>query len=324
MRVFSGIRPTGDIHIGNYLGAIKNWVNLQNKADCIFCIVDLHALTTPYDEKKLQNNIFELAVAYLACGLDPKKCAFFVQSKVKAHTELTWLLSTITPLGELQRMTQFKEKSAKHAESINAGLLNYPVLMVADILLYQTDAVPVGEDQRQHVELARTIARKFNQKFGKVFKEPKAQIQKVGAKIMSLQNPTKKMSKTDSPASCIGIFESPASIRKKIMAALTDTGREIKYSPTKKPGISNLLTIYSLFSNKPIKQLEKEFTGKGYAEFKKSLAQVLIKSLEPFRAKRKELLKDRTKIEKILQTGAKKAQTIASKTITNANKKMGL
>ncbi len=324
MRVFSGIRPTGDIHIGNYLGAIKNWVNLQNKADCIFCIVDLHALTTPYDEKKLQNNIFELAVAYLACGLDPKKCAFFVQSKVKAHTELTWLLSTITPLGELQRMTQFKEKSAKHAESINAGLLNYPVLMVADILLYQTDAVPVGEDQRQHVELARTIARKFNQKFGKVFKEPKAQIQEIGAKIMSLQNPTKKMSKTDSPASCIGIFESPASIRKKIMAALTDTGREIKYSPTKKPGISNLLTIYSLFSGRTIKQLEKEFTGKGYAEFKKSLAQVLIKSLEPFRAKRKELLKDRTKIEKILQTGAKKAQTIASKTITNANKKMGL
>ncbi len=324
MRVFSGIRPTGDIHIGNYLGAIKNWVNLQDKADCIFCIVDLHALTTPYKAKKLQKNIFDLAVTYLAAGLNPKRCIFFVQSQVKAHVELAWLLSTITPLGELQRMTQFKEKSTKHPESINAGLLNYPVLMAADILLYQTDIVPVGQDQKQHVELARTIARKFNQRFGKVFKEPKVQLQKIGAKIMSLQNPNKKMSKTDSPASYIGLFENPREIKQKIMAAMTDSGKEIIYNPSRKPGISNLLSIYSLFSGKTIKQIEKEFKGKGYAQFKKSLAQVLIKSLALFREKRKELLKNRTKVQKILENGAKKAQTIANSTMEQAKKRMGL
>ena len=240
MRVFSGIRPTGELHIGNYLGAMKQWIELQEKNECIFCIVDLHAITTPYESKNLQKNIFELAIAYLAAGLDPEKCILFVQSQVKEHTELAWLLGTITPLGELKRMTQFKEKSKRHPEYVNAGLLNYPLLMAADILLYQTDLVPVGKDQQQHVELAREIARKFNQKFGKTFKEPKTLLPKIGEKIMSLKNPKKKMSKTDDPEGCIGLFDEPEEIRKKIMSAVTDLGREIKYDLNKKPGISNL------------------------------------------------------------------------------------
>lgn len=324
MKIFSGIRPTGQIHIGNYLGAIKNWVALQDKADCIFCIVDLHALTTPYDEKQLQKNILELAVTYLASGLDPKKCVFFVQSHVKEHAELAWLLSTITPLAELQRMTQFKEKAQKHQQNVNAGLLNYPVLMAADILLYQTDLVPVGEDQRQHVELTREIARKFNQKFGKTFKQPKAQIQKIGAKIMSLQEPAKKMSKTDPAKAWLGLFDSPRSIQQKIMAAVTDSGKQIIYNPLKKPGISNLLTIYSLFSGKPIKDIEKSFQNKGYSYFKKSLANLLSHSLAGLRERSNDLLNRKNYARKILADGAKKAQKIASSTLKTCKQKMGL
>lgn len=324
MRVFSGIRPTGEIHIGNYLGAIKNWVPLQNKADCVFCIVDLHGITTPYNPKKLQENILELALTYLAAGLNPKKCLFFVQSQVKEHTELAWLLGTITPAAELQRMTQFKEKTKKHPESINAGLLNYPVLMAADILLYQTDLVPVGQDQKQHVELTREIARKFNRKFGRTFKLPRVQLQKIGAKIMSLEDPTKKMSKTDNPKTWIGIFDSSREIKEKIMAAVTDSGKEIIYEPSHKPGISNLLTIYSLFSAKPIKKIENGFRGRGYLEFKEALANLLSHSLSAFREKRKELLKRRSYIDQILAAGAKKARTIASATLQAAKQKMGL
>ena len=214
MRVFSGIRPTGELHIGNYLGAIKQWLELQAKDEVIFCIVDWHAITTPYNPKKLQENILDVAITYLAAGLNPEKCIFFIQSQVKEHSELAWLLETITPLGELERMTQFKEKSKKHKEYINAGLLTYPILMASDILLYQTEAVPVGKDQEQHVELARTIARKFNQKFGNIFKEPKALLPEFGAKILSLQNPNKKMSKTDDNRGSIGLFDEPEEIKK--------------------------------------------------------------------------------------------------------------
>lgn len=324
MRVFSGIRPSGEIHIGNYLGAIKNWVALQDKANCVFCIVDLHALTTPYKEKELQKNIFDMAVTYLAAGLDPKKCIFFVQSQVKEHSELAWLLSTVTPLGELQRMTQFKEKSQKHPNGINAGLLNYPVLMAADILLYQTDIVPVGEDQKQHVELSREIARKFNRRFDRTFKLPEAQIEKSGAKIMSLQNPVKKMSKTDSPASWLGLFESPKMIKQKIGAAVTDSGKEIIYRPKEKPGISNLLAIYSLFSGKAIKKIEKGFQKKSYFEFKQALTGLLSHSLSVFREKRKELLKRKSYVQEILTDGAEKARAIASDTLTKVKQKMGL
>ena len=324
MRIFSGVRPTGELHIGNYLGAIKQWLELQEKNECVFCIVDLHGITTPYEPKELQKNILDVAITYLAAGLNPEKCIFFVQSQVKEHSELAWLLGTITPLAELQRMTQFKEKAKKHKEYINAGLLNYPILMAADILLYQTDLVPVGKDQEQHVELARTIARKFNQSFGQTFKTPEVLLPKIGAKIMSLQNPKKKMSKTDDPRGCLGLFDEPEEIQKKIMSAVTDTGKVIKYDQEKKPGISNLLTIYSLFSEKSIKEIEKKFKGKGYAEFKKSLAELLINSLEPFRRKRKELLQREVYVREILEQGKKRAQIIAQSTLQEVKKKMGL
>lgn len=324
MRIFSGVRPTAELHIGNYLGAIKQWLELQKNNECIFCIVDLHGITTPYNPKELQKNIFEAAIAYLSAGLDPEKSIIFIQSQVKEHTELAWLLGTITPLGELKRMTQFKEKSKQHPEYINAGLLNYPILMAADILLYQTDLVPVGKDQKQHVELTRMLARKFNQKYGQTFKIPKVQLPKKGDKIMSLIDPHKKMSKSDPDNSRINLFDEPEKIKEKIMKATTDSGKIIKYNPQKKPGISNLLIIYSLFSGKEIKELEKEFKNKNYQEFKKSLINILITSLEPIRYKRKELFSREIYIKEILEQGGKRAQNIASQTIDEVKKKMGL
>lgn len=324
MRVFSGIRPTGELHLGNYLGAIKQWIQIQNGADAIFCVVDLHAITTPYDAANLQKNILELAVEYLAVGLDPEKCILFIQSTVKEHAELAWLLGSVTPLGELKRMTQFKDKSKQHPEYINAGLLNYPVLMAADILLYRTDIVPVGKDQKQHVELTREIVRDFNNRFGPVFKEPRALLPQIGDKIMSLAEPEKKMSKTGNPKGCIGVFEEPEAIRSKIMSAVTDTGKEIKYNEARKPGVSNLLAIYSLASGKPIKQLETEFKGKNYSDFKKSLAAYLSDYLEPFRKKRKELLTREVYVRDILDKGSKKARIIAESTMQDVKKSMGL
>jgi len=324
MRIFSGIQPTGKLHIGNYLGAINQWLELQAENECIFCIVDLHALTVPYDPKTLQELILEKAVIYLAAGINPEKSIIFVQSHVKEHSELTWLLNTITPLGDLSRMTQYKEKAKKFKKNLNAGLLDYPVLMAADILLYKTETVPVGEDQKQHVELARTIARKFNQKFGETFKIPEAKLPKLGARIMSLKDPKRKMSKSDSPESQIGLFDEPEEIRKKIMAAVTDTGKVVKYDPVKKAGISNLLTIYSLFSGKTVKEMEKKFKEKGYANFKKSLSDLLVDSLEPFRRKKKELLTREVYVKEILSQGARRAQTIAQSTMQEVKKKMGL
>ena len=324
MRIFSGIRPTGELHIGNYLGAIKQWLALQKRAECIFCIVDLHAITTPYEPKELQKNIKKLFIAYLAAGLNPKKSIFFIQSQIKEHSELAWLLGTITPLGELKRMTQFKEKAKKHPEYINVGLLNYPLLMASDILIYNTDLVPVGKDQQQHVELSRLIARKFNNTFGKVFKEPKVFLAKSGAKIRSITEPTKKMSKTDNPNSSIDLFDKAEDIRKKIMVATTDSEKIIKYDALRKPGISNLLTIYSCFSNKPIKEIEKEFKNIGYRIFKEKLSQLLIEKLEIFRKKEKEFKNKTAEIEKILKQGEKRAQIIASATMKKVKEKMGL
>jgi tryptophanyl-tRNA synthetase len=265
----------------------------------------------------------ELATAYLVLGVNPERCTLFVQSEIKEHTELAWILGTICPVGELKRMTQFKEKAKKHPEYVNAGLLNYPLLMAADILLYKSDLVPVGKDQQQHVELTRELARRFNRMFGETFKEPKVLFSE-GEKIMSLQNPKKKMSKTDDPLGCIELFDEPEVIKRKIMAAVTDLGKKIKYDPVKKPGISNLLLIYSLFSGKSIKILEKEFRGKGYEEFKKSLIKLLIEKLEPWRKKRKEYLSREVYIREILERGRKKAQMIASSTIQEVKKKMGL
>ena len=324
MRIFSGIRPTGDLHIGNYIGAIKQWIELQESNECIFCIVDLHAITTPYSPKELPNNILSQAITYLALGLNPEKCILFIQSHVKEHSELAWLLGTITPMGDLKRMTQYKEKSKKHKEYVNAGLFNYPILMAADILIYKTETVPVGEDQRQHVELARSIAKKFNSQFGKTFTIPEAKLQKDGARIMSLQNPKNKMSKTDSDQGCVGLFEEPEIIRKKIMRAVTDTGKTVKYDPTKKPGISNLLTIYSSFKGISINEAEKEMKDKSYAEFKVAVADVLIDYLQPLREKRNELISREVYVREILKTGAKRAETIAESTILEIRKNMGL
>jgi len=324
MRIFSGIRPSGDIHLGNYLGAIKQWISLQEENECVFCVVDLHAITTTYDPKELQKNILETTAVYLAAGINPEKSIIFVQSHVKEHAEFSWLLSTITPMGELQRMTQFKEKSQKNKEYINAGLLNYPILMAADILLYKAEAVPVGKDQEQHVELTRSLAKKFNQKFGQTFKEPKSLILKEGSKIMSLTNPKNKMSKSDDPKSCIFLFDTPEEIQKKVMSSETDSGKDIVYNSTKKPGISNLLTIYSLLTLKSIQEIEKQFKKKSYSEFKKSLAKIVTDYLEPFRRKQKELLLREVYVQEILKNGQRRALTIAQETMQEVKERMGL
>jgi tryptophanyl-tRNA synthetase len=324
MRILSGIQPTGSLHIGNYLGAIKQWIDLQEQNDCFFFIADLHSLTAPYEPKELKKNVFEIAATYLAAGIDPEKSVFFVQSQVKEHTELCWLLNTICPLGELERMTQYKDKAKQFKNNINAGLLTYPALMAADILLYKTEFVPVGEDQVQHIELTRTLARKFNNKFGEVFVEPKAMLPKFGAKIMALNNPKKKMSKSLGKESCLLLFDEPEQIRKKVMSSVTDTDKEIKYNVAKKPGISNLLVIYSLLSGKKIEELEKTFKGKGYAYFKQSLAELLINYLEPFRRKRKELLSREIYLKEIMDKGAQKARTIARSTMREVLTKMGI
>jgi len=324
MRIVSGIQPTSQLHIGNYLGAIKQWIPLQEKNECIFFIADLHALTIPYDPAKIQQAIKETVISYIAAGLNPEKSIIFVQSQIKEHAELAWFLNTLCPIGELQRMTQYKDKSKKFIDNINAGLLDYPVLMAADVLLYKGEAVPVGKDQEQHVELTRSLAKKFNQKFGQTFKEPASMILKEGGKIMSLANPKKKMSKSDEPKNCIFLFDAPQDIQKKIMAAETDSGKDVLYNLTKKPGISNLLTIYSLLTGTSTQELEKQFKGKGYGEFKKSLAEVTVNYLEPFRRKQKELLTRDVYLQEILKQGTSRALTIAQSTMAEVKEKMGL
>ncbi len=324
MRVFSGIRPSGKLHIGNYLGAIKQWVELQERHNCIYSIVDLHAITTPYDPETFQETIKETAAAYLASGIDPKESIFFLQSEVKEHLELTWFLNCIAPVGELERMTQYKDKGANIKGSPRAGLLNYPILMAADILTYKATLVPIGEDQQQHLELARDLARKFNHEFGEIFEEPESYIPKIGARIMSLSNPENKMSKSGSEKGYIGLFDSEDKIRDKIMSAVTDSGEKIKYDPKKKAGVSNLLSIYSLFSEKKIKDLEKEFKNKNYGEFKKELADLLVGCLKPFKEKKEELLSKEGYIDDVLDVGAQKASQEAIKTLKEVKEKMGL
>lgn len=324
MRILSGIQPTGDLHIGNYLGAAKHWTELQQAHECFFMIADLHALTTNHNPEIFSATTFQKAVELLAAGIDPAKSTVFIQSHVKEHTELCWLLNTLTPMGELERMTQYKDKAKKHKENINAGLFDYPVLMAADILLYETEGVPVGEDQTQHLELARLLAKKFNALYGNTFPEPKTLLVSSGARIMSLTDPEKKMSKSDDPDSFIGLFEEAESIKRKVMNATTDTGKDIRYNPAKKPGISNLLTVYSLLAGVPIKTLEKKFRGKGYASFKTSLAGLLEQTIAPFRKKKKELEARELYVQEILQQGETKARSIASSTMSEVRKKMGL
>jgi tryptophanyl-tRNA synthetase len=323
--IFSGIQPSGDLHIGHYFGALKNWVALQNDYRAIFCIVDEHAITVAQEPEKLRERTLDTAILYIACGVNPEKSTIFIQSHNSDHTQLGWILNTITPLGELERMTQFKDKSEKITkEGISAGLLNYPTLMAADILLYQTDAVPVGEDQKQHIELTRTIARKFNARFGETFKEPKELIQKSGSRIMALDDPTKKMSKSSSnAASCINLLDTPEEIKRKTKIAVTDSGAEIRFDPTKKQAISNLLTIYHLASGISIKEIEKKFAGKGYGDFKAELGDVLVEHLLPIKKKYYELKRDERQMTQMLAKGAKNAQALSSKTLAEVKQKIG-
>ena len=322
---FSAVAPSGNIHIGNYFGAIRQWVKLQNSEEykTIFCIVDEHAITVPQDPKILRSKIIEVATLYLAAGIDPKKSIVFIQSHVLEHTELSWILNTITPVGELQRMTQFKDKSKKQ-RSVLSGLLNYPVLMAADILLYKTDVVPIGEDQLQHIELTRTIAKKFNTRYNSIFKIPEPMINKDSKRIMSLDDPSKKMSKSaDNPANYIALLDSPEEIAKKIKTAVTDSGSEIKFDPKEKPAISNLMTIFSLFSEKPMDQIEKEYRNKKYSEFKEDLTNIIIEGLEPIRKKYDEIKNNPDLLDSVLRNGAKDAKRIAMETMDDVHREIG-
>jgi len=317
----SGIQASGNLHIGNYIGAMKQFVELQDKYKMFVFVADLHAITVPQDPEKLREQTLDAVYTYLACGLDPERTTIFVQSHVPQHTELGWILNTITPLGELERMTQFKEKSGK--TGVLAGLFNYPTLMAADILLYNPDAVPVGEDQLQHVELARTLARKFNARFGETFKEPKVLVQKEGARIMGLDDPSKKMSKSAGPNNRVEILDSASEIERKIKTAVTDSGKEIKFDSGSKPAISNLLSIYSLMSDMPISELEKKYAGKNYAEFKSDLAGAVIEALMPIQKKYRQFAKDKAGVLKLLEKGAEEAREIAGAAMRNIRQKVG-
>jgi tryptophanyl-tRNA synthetase len=322
--IFSGIRPTGKIHIGNYLGAIKQWIELQKKFFCVFCIVDYHGITTPFNPRGVKNNIMDLALDLLTIGINPKKSILFIQSHIPEHTELTWILNTITPMSELKRMTQFKEKSVLHQDYVNVGLFDYPILMASDILLYKANGVPVGDDQAQHVELTRTIARKFNSIFSKTFPEPDT-ILSSHSRIMSLQDPTKKMSSALGPKHYISLDDSPEIIKQKIMTAVTDTGSEGK--EPKSPGVENLFCLLEEFSSKKTyNKFQNDYKNKKikYVELKNTVAQDLSAHFEKFRQKRKELSRQPKKVEKILNDGAKKAKIIAQKTLTEVKQKMGL
>ncbi len=322
-RVFSGIQPTGTAHLGNYLGAIRNWVNEQDTYDNIYCIVDLHALTLPREPAELREAIRRLAATLLAAGIDTKRSALFVQSHVHEHAELAWIFDCITPLGWLNRMTQFKTKAGEDREAANAGLYTYPVLQAADILLYQSDAVPVGEDQRQHIELARDIAATFNHRFGETFIEPRPLIREEGARIMSLSEPEKKMSKSDNDASYVALLDSPDVIRKKIARATTDSQRTIVFDENR-PGIYNLLTIYRLLGGQTPQQIEQEFEGKGYKEFKAALADRVVAALEPIRLRYEELMRDPAELDRLLAEGAARVRPIAAQTLRTVKERVGL
>ena len=322
--ILSGIQPSGILTIGNYLGAIRNWGRMQDEYDCLFMLADLHTLTVRQDPARLRANAYELTALYLACGLAPEKSVLFLQSHVSAHTELTWILNTIAYPGELSRMTQFKDKSLKHADNVNMGLMDYPVLMAADILLYQADVVPIGADQKQHLELTRDLAIRFNNRYSETFKVPEAYIGKVGAKIYSLQEPDKKMSKSDENLNAfISMDDDTDAIMRKFKRAVTDSGSEIRRGADK-PGITNLLNIYSLFADKSVEDAEREFEGAGYADFKLRVGEAVAAGIEPIRAEKNRLLADKGYIDKLLAEGAAKAEYIANKTLRKVYKKVGL
>ncbi len=316
-------QPTGKLHLGNYFGAVKNWASMLDEFECYFGIVDLHAITIPYTPAELRKSVYDTLAAYIACGLDPARCHLFAQSQVTGHTELAWVLTCLCPIGQLERMTQYKEKALRQGESVNAGLLNYPLLMAADILLYNADRVPVGEDQRQHVELTRDLAIKFNATYSDTFKVPELYIPPTGARIKSLQDPTKKMSKSDpNQAGCIYLFDSPDAIRKKIASAVTDSGCEI-VAREDKPGVSNLLSILSVCSGKAISQLEEENAGRNYGDFKKDVAEAVVATLAPIQARYAEVADNKDYLNKVLKEGADAAQARAWKILSKVWRKAG-
>ncbi|WP_079508100.1 tryptophan--tRNA ligase [Mesobacillus jeotgali] len=321
--IFSGIQPSGTITLGNYIGAMKQFTELQDEYNCYFCIVDQHAITVPQDRLQLRKNIKSLAALYIASGIDPEKVTLFIQSEVPAHAQAGWMMQCIAYIGELERMTQFKDKS-NGKEAVSAGLLTYPPLMAADILLYGTDLVPVGEDQKQHLELTRDLAERFNKKYNDVFTIPEVRIAKVGARVMSLQDPTKKMSKSDPNGKAfISMLDDPKQIEKKIKSAVTDSEGIVKFDKENKPGVSNLLSIYSILTGKSVADIEKEYEGKGYGDFKANLAKVVVDVIEPIQKKYYELV-DSPELDEILDLGAEKANQVASKMIKKMENAMGL
>lgn len=321
--IFSAIQPSGTITLGNYLGALKNWIALQDEFNCIFALADLHTITVRQEPAKFRKNALEAYAFLLACGINPEKSLFFIQSHVPAHAELAWILNCYTQFGELSRMTQFKDKAAKHADNVNAGLFTYPSLMAADILLYQADLVPVGADQKQHLELTRNIAERFNGIYSPTFKVPEPYIPPTGAKIMSLQDPTKKMSKSDENVNaCIAVLDKPDDIMRKFKRAVTDSEARVYYGENK-AGINNLMGIYSCITGKNNDQIAAEFEGKGYGDFKAAVAEAVIEHLKPIQARFEELIQDKAYMEKCYSESAQKAQAIANRTLSKVMKKVG-
>ena len=323
--LLSGIQPSGDLHLGNYLGAVRNWAALPDEFNCFYFMADLHTLTVRQNPAELRRRSTTQLAQYIACGLDPEKNVLFLQSHVHEHAELGWILNCYTMFGELSRMTQFKDKCAKNADNINGGLFTYPSLMAADILLYQADYVPVGEDQKQHCELTRDIANRFNNLYGETFKVPEPYIPKVGARIMSLGNPTSKMSKSD-PAGCVFLMDSPEEIARKFKRAITDSDTErcVRYDPENKPGVANLMNIYASVTGKSFDEIESEFAGKGYGVFKPAVGDAVIETLRPIREEAERILADKAYLKQVYTDGAMKASSVARKTLRKVYKRVGL
>lgn len=322
--VMTAAQPTGRLHLGNYLGAIKNWGQMIEDYECYFGIVDMHAITIPYVPADLKRNVYDCAAQYMACGLDPQKCNLFLQSMVKGHAELAWILGCICPIGSLERMTQYKDKAKKHKDALNSGLLYYPVLMASDILIYNADLVPVGEDQKQHLELTRDLAQKFNNMYSPTFKLPEPYIPKSGARIMSLQSPDSKMSKSDpNQNGTLYITDEPSVLQKKIMSAVTDSDSSVRYDVQNKPGVSNLMSIMAAFTQKTYGQIEDEFSGKGYGDFKKAVAEVVIESLAPVRQSYKDYSSNKAMIEDAIKKGSQAATRRTTKMMAKVYRKVG-
>ena len=323
-RIFSGIQPTGNLTLGNYIGALRNFSLLQDEYDCLYSIVDMHAMTVRQNPAELRKACLRTMAIFLASGLDPKKNIIYFQSQVPQHAELAWVLNCFTYMGELQRMTQFKDKSAKHADNINAGLFTYPVLMAADILLYQTDLVPIGSDQKQHLELSRDIAERFNGVYGDVFTVPEGYFPKVGARVMSLQEPTRKMSKSDPEETYIAILDKPEVIRRKMRRAVTDCDNSVRFDPENKPGVSNLMSILSALSGMTMDEITAEYDGKGYGKFKDAVADCVISVLEPIQNEYDRISADKAYLQQVMDSGRERASAIAHKTMLKVRKKMGI